>query len=301
MATISTISGMSVDTSHVEVVRHLLATHPDWHRSRLSVELCRLWNLRRADGGLRDMACRNLLLRLERRGLVKLPPALTGSPNRVRRIAPVEHDASPVSTELAGVEPLRVSVAVRGSADERLFDWLLASHHYLGMGRTVGENLKYLVYSGGGRPLACLLFGSAAWTLGARDAFVGWDRACRERNLQRVTNNTRFLVLPWVRIPCLASRVLSLVARRVAADWEAKYGHPVHLLETFVDVSRFQGVCYRAANWIRLGRTTGRTRNSASKAPESTVKDVYVLPLNRKFRRDLCLPACHRSEGRADG
>jgi len=299
MATISTISGLAIDSSHVEVVRQLLAAHPDWHRSRLSVELCRLWNLRRADGGLRDMACRNLLLRLERRGLVKLPPALTGSPNRVRRIAPVEHDASPLAAALAAVEPLSVTVAGRGTDDERLFDCLLASHHYLGMGRTVGENLKYLVCSVDGRPLACLLFGSAAWTLQARDVFVGWDRPARERNLQWVTNNTRFLIPPWVRVPCLASRVLSLVARRVAADWAAKYAHPVHLLETFVDVSRFRGVCYRAANWIRLGQTSGRTRNSVSKAPESTVKDVYVLPLVRQFRRALCRPARLLAEGRA--
>jgi hypothetical protein len=288
MATFSTISGMAVDTSHVEAIRHLISSHPDWHRSRLSMELCRLWNLRRADEGLRDMACRNLLLRLERRGLVSLPTAHHGSPNRHRRIVPVEHDTSLFSTTVSAVEPLCVSIATRGSVDERLFDCLMSAHHYLGMGRTVGENLKYLVRSGGGRPLACLLFGSAAWTLQPRDVFVGWDGACRARNLQRMTNNTRFLIPPWVRIPCLASRVLSLVARRVAADWDAKYGHPVHLLETFVDVSRFRGVCYRAANWIRLGRTTGRTRNSAGKAPESTVKDIYALPLTRHFRRELC-------------
>jgi len=139
------------------------------------------------------------------------------------------------------------------------------------------------------RPVACLLFGSAAWKCADRDRFLGWDRATRERNLQRLTNNTRFLILPWVRVPHLASHVLALVARRIRADWQSKYGHPVHALETFVDRSRFKGTCYRAANWVRLGATQGRTRNDRQHRIQAPVKDIYPYPLIPDFRKELCI------------
>lgn len=284
------IQGRIVGAAHLDEVRQLLAAHPDWHRCRLSVELCQRWDLRGADGTIKDMACRNLLLKLERTGHLRLPPPRHGPTNahRNRTIAEVAHDTAPVSSELRALSPLSVTVAPRGTADERLFNCLVSRYHYLGLRSTVGENLKYLVRAADGRPLACLLFGSAAWKTQARDLFIGWDRAARERNLQRLTNNTRFIILPWVRVPCLASRVLSLVSRRIRSDWHAKYGHPVHLLETFVDRSRFRGTCYRAANWVRLGATQGRTRNDRQHCIRASAKDVYVLPLTRTFRRELC-------------
>ena len=256
----------------------------------MSVELCRRWDIRGHDGRLKDMACRNLLLKLERAGVLTLPPRQRPGPNayRNREIPDVAHETTAVACELPSLEPLSVTVVRRNSAEDRLFNCLVRKYHYLGLRNTVGENLKYLIRAGCGRPLACLLFGSAAWKTQPRDRFIGWDRPTRERNLQLVTNNTRFLVLPWVRVPCLASRVLSLVARRVRTDWELKYGHGVFLLETFVDTSRFRGACYRAANWLRLGQTTGRTRNNRCKRIRTTVKDVYVLPLTAGFRRELC-------------
>jgi len=285
-----TIQGSNIGAAELAHIRGLLTAHPDWHRSRLSVELCRCWDLRGADGTLKDMACRNLLLKLHRAGRITLPPRQRVSPNgyRNRHVGFVDHHSEPVDTGLRSLEPLSVTVVPRATAEERLFNCLVSRYHYLGLRSTVGENLKYLVCSGNGRALACLLFGSAAWKTQGRDAFVGWDRSTRERNLQRITNNTRFLILPWVRVRCLASRVLSLVARRIRADWESKYGHPVELLETFVDTSRFQGTCYRAANWIELGQTTGRTRNSTSTRAQSTRKAVFVLPLTLQFRRELC-------------
>lgn len=170
----------------------------------------------------------------------------------------------------------------------RLFNGLLAGYHYLGHRNTVGENLRYLVGDRMGRPVACALFGSAAWKCADRDAYVGWDRVTRERNLQRLTNNTRFLILPWVVVPHLASHVLGLIARRIRADWQAKYGHPVYALETFVDRGRFQGTCYRAANWLPLGATRGRTRNDCEHSIRAAVKDVYLYPLVANFRRELC-------------
>jgi hypothetical protein len=286
----TTIQGRRIGADEIAAIRQVLAAHPHWPRSRVSVELCRLWDLHGHDGQLKDMACRNLLLKLERAGVLTLPPRRRPGPNahRNRHIAPVAHDTTPVGCELRTLEPLSVNVVQRGSDEERLFNCLVRQYHYLGLRSTVGENLKYLIRAGCGRPLGCLLFGSAAWKTQPRDRFVGWDHPTRERNLQLVTNNTRFLVLPWVCVPCLASRMLSLAARRVRTDWEAKYGHPVHLLETFVDTSRFRGTCYRAANWMRLGHTTGRTRNNRCKRHRTTVKDVYVLPLSSDFRRELC-------------
>jgi hypothetical protein len=194
----------------------------------------------------------------------------------------------PIRGALRNLCPLSVSVVAPGSDDARLFLGLLAHEHYLGHRNTVGENLRYLVRDRHGRPVACALFGSAAWKCAARDAFLGWDRAARERNLQRLTNNTRFLIPAWVEVPHLASHVLGLITRRIRSDWQVKYGHLVHALETFVDRSRFQGTCYRAANWVKVGQSTGRTRNDrAHRGPLTTVKDIYVYPLIRDFRRAL--------------
>lgn len=290
MKPFGTIQGYRVGNAELEEIRRLQESNPDWNRSRISVELCRRWGLIRADGGLRDMACRNLLLKLERAGHVVLPARQRTPPNafRNRTLHAVEHDATALDAELWKVEPLSVTVVERGTGDEGLFNCLVSTYHYLGLRSTVGENMKYLVRAGDGRPLACLLFGSAAWKTDVRDRFVGWDRETRERKLQHITNNTRFLVLPWVRVRCLASRVLSLVSRRVRSDWESKYGHPVALLETFVDTARFQGTCYRAANWLELGLTTGRTRNSTSTRPCTSRKAVFILPLTVHFREELC-------------
>lgn len=159
---------------------------------------------------------------------------------------------------------------------------------YLGYRGAVGENIKYLIRDAHGRPLACLLFGSAAWKTAPRDAFIGWNYRSREGNLRYLTNNMRFLILPWVRVPHLASHILSRIARRIRQDWEEKYGHPIYVLETFVDRSLFRGVCYRSANWILTGQTKGRTRNDRNHAIHAPIKDVYVYPLIKDFRRRLC-------------
>jgi hypothetical protein len=174
-----------------------------------------------------------------------------------------------------------------GSPEAGLFQFLLQRYHYLGQRNCVGENLKYLVRERHGRPVACLLFGSAAWQCQPRDAFIGWTPAARRRQLSRLTNNTRFLILPWVRVPHLASHILSRVTRRLSQDWQAKYGHPIHLLETFVERDRFAGTAYRAAGWIAVGATTGRGRNGPGRAPQGPVKEVYLQPLSADFRRRL--------------
>lgn len=180
-----------------------------------------------------------------------------------------------------------VNVTSPGTKEANLFNGLLAHYHYLGHRIAVGENIRCLVRDRQERPVACVLFGSAAWKCAARDAFIGWNPAARERNLQELTNNTRFLIPPWVRVPHLASHVLGLIVRRIRADWQTKYGHPVHALETFVERSRFKGTCYQAANWLRLGETKGRARNDRENRIRVAVKDVYLYPLTSDFRREL--------------
>jgi len=171
---------------------------------------------------------------------------------------------------------------------QAVFSRLLERHHYLSHRGTVGENMQYFVSDRQGNPLACVLFGAAAWQCRARDAHIGWDAAARARGLSYVTNNTRFLILPWVRVPHLASHVLGRIARRLSADWQEKYGHPIHLLETFVDTSRFAGTCYRAANWFMVGVTTGRTRQNKTMIPQAAPKAVWLYPLCENFREALC-------------
>ena len=284
------LQGRELTDADIELIRVLLLENPARGRTALSQELCRRWDWRNARGQLKEMACRTLLLKLERAGHIRLPPrrgpSSNGMRNRCSPIAPVPRE--PVRGSLREFLPLSVSIVTPGSADARAFGRLLAHEHYLGHRNTVGENLRYLVRERQGRVVACVLFGSAAWKCAARDAFIGWDRCVRERHLQQITNNTRFLIPGWVRVPHLASHVLGLIARRIRADWQAKYGHPVHALETFVDRSRFKGTCYRAANWRRLGQTRGRTRNDREHRIQASVKDVYLFPLASDFRRELC-------------
>ena len=304
-------------------IQALLAEHPRWHRTRLSRELCALWGWRLRPGSrptgwkrngagrLKDMACRSLRLKLQARGLIALPPRRGPSVNgqRNRRPSQVPHQDRPLQAPLASLLPLQVQALRPGSPGAELFQCLLQRYHYLGQRNCVGENLRYLVGDRHGRPLACLLFGAAAWQCQPRDAFIGWspappgrsgeDRppfqapprrspAERQRHLALLTNNSRFLILPWVGVPQLASHILQRIARRLSPDWQAKYGHAIYLLETFVDPDRFSGTCYRGAGWIELGRTTGRGLQRAGQVYRSTPKRIYVKALCEDFRERLC-------------
>ena len=265
--------------------------HP---RQPISQHLATLWDWRNPVGQLKDMAARTLLLKLEARGWIELPARRRVPNNRMRSqrmLAAVQlPDSAPIVGELGPLLPLTLNeVSASGRRDElALFDALLHHHHYLSHGGCVGENLRYLVRERQGRPVACVLFGAAAWQCRARDEFVGWDAATRQRRLGYVANNTRFLLLPWVHAPHLASHLLGRIARRLSEDWQRKYGHPIHLLETFVDTSRFQGGCYRAAHWIPVGQTTGRTRQNKTLIPQAPPKAVWLRPLREDFRLALC-------------
>lgn len=290
MLTEPLIQGRYLSAPDLAQIRTLLLEHPSWHRTRLSRELCDLWVWRNEAGRLKDMACRTLLLKLEARGLIGLPPRQRASVNGTRNRSPAEFpcEVAALDAGLDALRPLRVEPVAPGSPESGLFQLLLQRHHYLGHRNCVGENLKYLVCARQGRPLACLLFGSAAWRCHPRDAFIGWSSQEHRRHLRLLTNNTRFLILPWVRVPHLASHILSRITRRLSSDWQDKYGHPIHLVETFVERDRFAGTCYRAAGWVALGATTGRGRNSPGLAPQGPVKEIYLQPLSTDFHQRLC-------------
>jgi hypothetical protein len=282
------IQGRKIAPKDIELIKKLIDANPSWGRTRLSKELCMLWNWKNPAGSLKDMACRSLLLKLEKDKLIRLPPRKSGTNNAKRNssIRPVLHSTLPVQASLKDLSPIQIKqVEGRGGLD--LFKSFLSLYHYLGFSGTVGENLKYMAYDRDERPLACLLFGSSAWACGPRDDFIGWDRKKRDKNLSLTTNNTRFLVLPWVSVKYLASHILSKVCQRIKNDWEAKYGHPLYLIETFVERDRFAGTCYKASNWTCVGMTKGRSRNDRSHNMEVPVKDIYLYPLTKKFRKVL--------------
>lgn len=282
------VQGRTVSAAEVALMGQWLQVHPAWNRTRLSRRLCEHWNWRNGAGRLKDMACRSLLLKLEERGLITLPSRRGASVNglRNRLVEEVQCEQTPVECSLAQLQPLRL-LPVESKEDLMLFRFLLARHHYLGYGNTVGENVKYLLRTQEGRPLAALLFGAAAWKCAARDAWIGWSGNQRQERLPLIANNTRFLMAPWVRVASLASHTLGLAAARVSRDWQRKYGHGIELLETFVDGQRFRGTCYRAAGWLHVGATTGRTRNDDGTRPPGLPKEVFLKPLRTGSKERL--------------
>jgi hypothetical protein len=283
------VQGRSLDAEGVDRIRQLVAGHPEWSRRRLSEELCAEWDWRNGTGRLKDMATRSLLLKLESRGLVDLPVRRRPAMNRMRRqrIAAPEWDGTPMEGSLGQQGPLRVEEVSGNPAGRAQFASALKEFHYLGFCGTIGENLQYTLSDSEGRLRACLLFGSPAWKCAARDQYIGWTAPQRTQQLPLVTNNTRFLILPSVQVPHLASWFLGQTLRRLSRDWQQKYGHPIVLVETFVERQRFAGTCYRAANWIRVGETKGRSRQDRHHRQHVPIKDVYLYPLRGDFRRRL--------------
>lgn len=282
----------TVNEAQRRFIVELIAARPHASRWELSRQVCLAWNWVQPNGVLCDMVCRGLMLGMHRAGLITLPPVKRAMPDpKIRRQPPdiVEVDREPVQVRLAALQPLQI-VQVRRTAQEALFNSLLQHHHYLGYAQPVGEHLKYLL-SAHGRPIACSAWCSAARRLGIRDRYIGWSSAARLQNLSLVAYNTRFLILPWVKVEHLASHVLGRLMKRLSADWQSVYGHPLYYLETFVDTQRFRGTCYRAANWISLGRTEGRGVDAPTRAPTTSIKEVFGYPLVRDFRKRLGLIA----------
>lgn len=280
--------GRLISSEDILYIRELITAGPHQSRRTLSKKLCETWGWRQANGALCDMICRGLLVMLDRTGQITLPRVayVRHNPLAARaRPAPVLIDTTPIAGQLADIQPLEFE-QVRRTGDEPLFNSLMEEHHYLGYEQPVGEQLKYLVWAQG-RPLACLAWSSAPRHLGSRDRYIGWSGEARRRNIRFIAYNTRFLILPWVEVPNLASYILSRMAGRLSADWEGVYGHPIYFLETFIDPERFRGTCYRAANWVLLGRTTGRGKDDQTNRPNRSIKEVLGYPLTRRFRQLL--------------
>ena len=277
-----------VTADDVTSIRQLIAENPGASRRRLSEKLCEAWQWKQANGALRDMVCRGLLLMLHRAGEIELPPVRFKTLNPfVRRATPTPMliDTTPIDGALKELQPIELQ-QVRRTGDEPLFNSLMEQHHYLKYEQPVGEHLKYLAWAQG-RPIACLAWSSAPRHLGSRDRYIGWNAEARRRNIRFIAYNTRFLILPWVRVPHLASHILGRMAAILSDDWYRMYSHPIYFAETFIDPGRFRGTCYRAANWQLLGLTTGRGKNDQTNKPNRPIKEILGLPLTPRFREYL--------------
>ena len=280
--------GRQIREPEVVFLRDLIAQNPCLSRHALSVKVCQAWHWVQPNGQLRDQVCRSLMLALHRAGHIELPaPRIKAINNAIRhrRITQLElGDTSPIEGSLASLGPLDIRL-VRRAEGEDLFNHLINHYHYLGFSRPVGEHLKYLV-TAADRPIACMTWNSGPLKLKLRDQFVGAPRPAYAHNLHLIAYNSRYLIAPWVHIPHLASHLLGRIARRISADWQGLYHHPLYLLESFVDTERFQGTCYRAANWQYVGRSEGRGTKSKSQA-QTSIKELWAYPLHRDFRKKL--------------
>ena len=254
------MQGRQLSEADLESIRALRARHPDWSRQRLSVHLAQAWEWRNQADRLKDMAVRTLLLKLQARGLIELPAPRTRNGNRHRgvpsstRLQPdrLTNQSDLIACSLATLQPIGLEW-IQTPRQRRRVTELLQQHHYRGYSGAVGQNAQYLAKDRLGRELAVMVFGAAAWKVASRDSFIGWSIPQRQARLPWVVNQQRFLILPWVRVPHLASYLLALALRRLSADWQQRYGHPAWLVETFVEEQRFSATSYKAAGWVRVG------------------------------------------------
>lgn len=281
------LRGRPVTPQDLNGIRSIVHQYWEQGRTFISKELCRIWNWHQPNGALKDMACRELLRRLEQKGLITLPPKKIDIDRRQKKqsLQGLPHETDLLTGRLKAFLPIDLRM-VRGSPQETLHNSLIHQYHYLGYRQIVGPCLKYMAYIQN-RPIACLCWGAAAWKVACRDRFIGWSASARSLNLYLILNNTRFLILPWVRIPYLASHLLSQNIKVLAPDWYGWYHYRPVLLETFVDGERFSGTSYRAANWLWVGRTQGRGKNDRDHQQDLPVKEVFLYPLKKEFREML--------------
>lgn len=274
-------------STDIEFIKQAVQKYWSRGRTYISVYLCEQWGWKQTNGALKDMACRDVLLRLERKGYISLPPCHTKRNTKTLNQMPVQLEIpeEPIEGSLKSILPISLEM-VRFTPREKFFNFLIKKYHYLGYAQIIGEHVKYIAFSEG-RPLACIGWGASAWKVECRDLFIGWNVVQRDARRNYIAQNTRFLILPWVRIPHLASYLLGMNVRRISKDWQSLYGHPVVLLETFVDTTKFKGTCYRASNWQYAGDTKGRGKYDRYNRASVPVKAVYIYPLQDNFRQIL--------------
>jgi Domain of unknown function (DUF4338) len=272
----------------LQTIRELIAQDPKLGRSALSRKLCQLWGWIKPNGELKDMTCRVALLRMQAEGLITLPPSRIGVVRKRAHFAPTaaSNAQDPIKQPVHEIGHITLQV-VSGTAASRLWNEYVARYHYLGYTPMSGSQIRYNVFAGE-QLVACISFCACAWKLKDREKFIGWSEEQRQKNLQLVINNARFLVLPWIECKGLASKILSLSARQIPNDWLSRYGLRPVLLETFVEYERHKGTCYKAANWINVGRTAGRGKKSTSHKPLIPAKDIWLYPLRKNFSTLLC-------------
>lgn len=276
-----------LNANDIAFIKATIAQHYARGRSHISRVLCKAWGWIQPNGKLKEYAARDLLLRLEEKGFIELPPRIKQNNN----LKPKSFDQIPlfIKQELSGSVsnyPKPILRLVSTSQDRYLWNYLVYYYHYLGLPRLVGAHLRHLVFINA-QVVACLGWASAAWRVKDRDIFIGWDELTKRKYLYLIANNARFLILPWIQVKELASKALSLSLRRLSNDWQKSYGHPIYLAETFVDPARFKGTCYRAANWKHVGRTMGNAKRGNTYYYHGQPKDIYLYPLHHHFKRLL--------------
>lgn len=277
--------GREATLSDIIFIKNLIKNNPQDSRRALSKKLCKAWNWVQPNGVLRDMVCRGFMLALDRAGYIKLPPKKSNPNNPLVQRAKTDKviiDKTIIKSDLSKLQPLHIK-QVRGTPEEKIYNGLISEYHYLGYTHPVGEHLKYIIY-GNGKIISCLAFSSAARHIGSRDKHIGWSPEIRKKNIHLMAYNTRFLILPWIQIKNLASHILGLIARNISNDWEKLYNHSVYYLETFVDTEKFTGTCYKAANWIEIGKTKGLGKNSKTNKPNRSIKMVMGYPLTKNYK-----------------
>ena len=282
------VCGRTFSATDLETIRAVIAAKPPLNRRQIATQTCELLRWTRADGRLKEMSCRVALLRLEKRGLIELPPPLGSNGNGKRYRAPntLGPPLFAIPDEIEEFDDLHVH-PVQGRKESQLWNEAVSRFHYLGYKPLPGAQIRYLVECSTGL-LGVLGFGASAWKVAPRDEWIGWSVEQRKQRLDLVVNNARFLILPWVRVRNLASWILGRCARRLPSDWEDRYGYRPVLLETFVDRTRFRGTCYEAANWRHVGDTKGRGKLDRHHQAALPIKKVYMRPLDRRFRAMLC-------------
>ncbi len=286
-----TCQGRLIPQSELHWLRNIVQEHPCWSRHKITKHICSQWEWRTHSGQLKTFAARSMIDKLEQRGILELPPiqvAYRRSPRPPFQKSFVAPELEPIEKSLKDLTPLSIHIPTSNSYEDNCAGYFLNRYHYLGFNQTVGENIKYLVRDRSGQNIACLLFGSAAWKTAPRDSFIGWSNEVREKNVNFLTNNTRFLILPKIRVPHLASHILGRIMRRIQKDWRDKYNHPIHMVETFVERDLFKGTCYKAANWLCVGQTKGRSRQDRYSKLSVPVKDILLYPLTKNFKQALC-------------
>ena len=286
-----TCQGRLIPQSELRWLRNIVQEHPCWSRHKITKHICSQWEWRTHSGQLKTFAARSMIDKLEQRGILKLPAIRVAYRRSPRPPFPkgfVAPELKQIEKSLKDLTPLSIHIPASNSYEDNCTGYFLSRYHYLGFNQTVGENIKYLVRDRSGQNIACLLFGSAAWKTAPRDSFIGWSKEVREENINFLTNNTRFLILPQIRVPHLASHILGRIMRRIQKDWRGKYAHPIHMVETFVERDLFKGTCYKAANWLCVGQTKGRSRQDRYAKLSVPVKDILLYPLTKNFKQALC-------------